>query len=78
MSTAPFTWYDVRFQCPICGRFIAEKSVHGTDVIDPSEWYGIRVEWTVDCTRCGRLEIDYPRIVQIREYTETTPEPPCP
>ncbi len=53
-------WHDVRWQCPICARFIADAAVESEDYLDPSEYFGIGCRTWGECSKCGR--VDEPRI----------------
>lgn len=67
----PVTYFDVRWMCPTCGRFIAESAIRSWDVLDPGEYYGVRGVIAADCGRCGEIE---PRCTPTREVAYT-PEP---
>lgn len=60
------TWFDVRWQCPNCGRFVAQERIGEVDHVDPGAYYGISTEMWVDCPRCGRVE--WPRLVPVGEH----------
>jgi len=50
------TYYDVRFACPNCGRFLREDQITGVDNYDPSAYYGVSSTITVNCGRCGEVD----------------------
>ncbi len=67
VGRAPATFADVRWQCPRCGRFVAESSVQSEDRVDPSAYYGVTSRTWVTCSGCG--EVDGPRLVVVGEMS---------
>ena len=59
-------WHDVRWQCPTCGRFIADSAVESEDYFDPSEYFGIGCRTWGECSKCGR--VDEPRCIPTVEH----------
>jgi ribosomal protein S27AE len=54
---------DVRWQCPTCGRFLANNAIRSWDEINPGAYYGVTGHTVATCTRCG--EVNDPRLVEI-------------
>ncbi len=72
----PSHYFEVRWACPRCGRFIAESAVRSWDVIDPGEYYGVRGVIVTDCGRCGEIE-PVCRPVRERPWLEEPVPPPA-
>lgn len=49
-------WHAVRWQCPICARFIADAAVESEDYFDPVEHLVVCCRTWGTCTKCGRVE----------------------
>ena len=62
------TWHEIRYQCPQCGRIVAESAITTTDYRDDDTYYGFATTWSIDCSRCGHIDdlVDLPH-VPIRE-----------
>lgn len=48
------TYFETRWQCRGCGKFVAESTVHSRDYLDNGAYYGVSSEMWCDCPRCGR------------------------
>ena len=59
-------WHDVRWQCPTCGRFIADSAVESEDYVDPSEYFGIVFLMCWVFFKCGGVE--EPRCIPTVEH----------
>lgn len=60
-------WYETRWLCPKCGRFLAESSIGGEDVYDPiNSYYGFYSRIWGDCKKCGR--VDEPNCVPTKAH----------
>ena len=62
-------WYESRWQCPTCGRFIADSAVESEDHLDPGEYFGVGSRTWGECSKCGR--VDEPRCTPTVEHRET-------
>lgn len=51
-------FYDTRFACPSCGRFVSVANIHQEDYRDPSAYYGIGTTTAITCSRCGLVEAE--------------------
>ena len=56
MITDPFTFYDWRFVCPQCSRFVRPDQVISTDHADPSAYYGVSTDTVTTCSKCGPVD----------------------
>lgn len=65
------TYYDVRWFCPHCGRWIADDAIESEDRIDPGAYYGITTRMWTACSRCGVVDLDGNDCRPIRQRTMT-------
>lgn len=61
------TYFDTRWICPKCSRFIKESSITSINYLDDSEYYGVRTEIFGQCKQCG--EVPEPRVIPLKEIT---------
>lgn len=60
-------WFETRWLCPTCSRFLPESAIGSRNVWDPIDsYYGFREEVWADCGKCGR--VDNPRCVPTKSH----------
>ena len=69
-------WYEVRWSCRTCGRFLPESAIRSWDVLDNGEYYGVRSVTVADCPRCG--ETPDPALVPTKAHEFTEDDCPGP
>lgn len=61
-------WWETRWSCPKCGRFLPESAIQSETYVDPSQYFGIGDRVWADCARCGR--VDDPRCIPTVRHTD--------
>lgn len=56
------TWFDTRFQCRRCHRFISQDAIREEHHRDNGVYYGVSTRTEYDCGRCGTVK-DEPALV---------------
>jgi hypothetical protein len=59
-------WWEVRWLCPKCSRFVPESTVDSEDVWDPSAYYGFTTRTWAHCKKCG--PVDEPRCIPTKAH----------
>lgn len=69
-------WFEYRWQCRRCARFLAESAIRSWDVLDNGEYYGVRSVTVADCPRCG--ETPDPASIPTKAHAFTEDDCPGP
>lgn len=63
----PDLWFETRWLCSKCGRFLADSSISSENVYDPiNSHYGFYERVWGDCKQCGRVK--EPRCVPTKSH----------